>query len=312
MLNDSSAVSELANVIEDKTEDMNRLHDGIVALSSIKDPSNDTIAPVMKALGVHDEEVYSVESKPSLLTIFAKTMMVASAGLTAYYGHLEDQLTEMGRKVTDQLDEMEDYEWDLKNKTTVPTSSLITDPQLQKILYLKGRPLDDLSRLMHESEQIVEVADVLSGSLYERISDLDKVSDRTSETLTLMRLMKNVDTSRTYLGGRRIVTNFNYRDTLKIAWESTYFQTRSVNYTVTLEDFSKMIVLTRLIVRTIKSTKETLKLSKQVTTNPNIRNVKDNITKSLYVPLLLDMVKLKDVYIHLMFDFVRQNKGKLK
>ena len=312
MLNDSSAVSELANVIEDKTEDMNRLHDGIVALSSIKDPSNDTIAPVMKALGVHDEEVYSVESKPSLLTIFAKTMMVASAGLTAYYGHLEDQLTEMGRKVTDQLDEMEDYEWDLKNKTTVPTSSLITDPQLQKILYLKGRPLDDLSRLMHESEQIVEVADVLSGSLYERISDLDKVSDRTSETLTLMRLMKNVDTSRTYLGGRRIVTNFNYRDTLKIAWESTYFQTRSVNYTVTLEDFSKMIVLTRLIVRTIKSTKETLKLSKQATTNPNIRNVKDNITKSLYVPLLLDMVKLKDVYIHLMFDFVRQNKGKLK
>lgn len=312
MLNDSSAVSELANVIEDKTEDMNRLHDGIVALSSIKDPSNDTIAPVMKALGVHDEEVYSVESKPSLLNLFAKTIAIAGTALTTYYAHLEDQLTEMDRTVTDQLDELEDYEWDLKNKTTVPSKSLITDPQLQKIVYLKGRPLNDLNRLMYESEQIINVADVLAGSLYERLSELDKVSDRSAETLTLMRLMKAIDTSKTYLGGRRIVTNFNHKDHLKIAWESMYFQTSSVHYTVTLEDFSKLIVLTRLIVRTIKTTKETLKLSTQSATNPNIRNVKDNITKSLYVPLLLDLVKLKDVYMHLMFDFVRQNKGKLK
>lgn len=312
MLNHAANLLGLSFEVDQKTEEINRLHDGIVALNSIKDPSEDTIAPVMKALGIHDDIEYSAESKSSLLSIFAKTMLVAGAALSAYYENLENQLTEMDRTVTDQLDELEDYEWDFKNKDTVPSKSMITEPSLQTILYLKNRPLTDLSRLMHESEQLVEVANVLSGSLYERISELDKVSDRTSETLTFMRLMKTVDTSRNYLGGRRIVTNFNHRDTLKIAWESNYFPVRSVHYTVTMEEFSQLIVLTRLIVRTIKSTKETLKLSKQASTNPNIRNVKDNITKSLYVPLLLDMVKLKDVYMHLMFDFVRQNKGKLK
>lgn len=309
MLIHSTQIIDLVTAISDKTSELHQLQNGNTALHSIDEISTESLTPVLQAMGVYD---YSPESKGGLLEIFAKGLMVAGTLLVSYYKHLEDQLTEMDATVTGQLDEMEDYLWVFKDHDVKDSKSLITQAPLQTMLYLNNRPVTQLDRLIHESEQIVELATVLTTTLYERIIDIDKTSSHTADTLSLMRIMKTVDTSRNYLGGRRLETNFNSKDTLKIAWTSSYFQPRSVGYTVTLDDFGKMIKTTRLIIRTIRMTKETLKLSKQATDYKNQKAVRENITTSLYVPLLLDMVKLKDIYMQLMFDFVRQNKQYLK
>lgn len=295
--------------------DIKRMESNTRALNSHSVDSQDSFAPLLLAMGIDKTIEYSTESKMSLLDVFSKGMIIAGKLLTTYFEQLEDQLTEMTVATTNMLDQYDEHLWKF---TQLPSDSLmdakvtIRDIPLQSIVYLKSKPVSDIPRLLHESRLIIDLTNELTGNMYERISDIDNKSSKTSDVLSMMRLMKTVDTSRTYLGNRRIEVNFNHAEALKISWDRLPTSTRNVEYTVDLESFKGMLAITRLIVRTVKTTKETLKLSKTQYGVGNTPIIRDSVINQLYVPLLLDLVKLKDVYMLMMSKYVAQNKGFIK
>lgn len=296
-------------------QDMSRMQSNTRALKSANVSTAAAFGALLIAMGIYKAYKYSTESKVSLLDMFAKGALIAGKALMSYFTHLEDQLTEMTVETTNLLDQYDEYVWDfgrVKSSELIDTRVIISDIPLQTMFYLKTNPVRDIPRLIHETELIIDLVNVLTGSMYERIAEIDTRSDKTSEVLTMMRLMKSIDTTRNYLGNRRIDANFNYAESLKLTWSAIPTRTKNVEYIVDLDSFKEMSRVTRLIVRTIKTAKETLKLSKTQYGTSDTPVIRDSVVNKLYVPLLLDLVKLKDVYMLMMSKYVAQNKGFIK